>query len=456
MPEITEIVDVAISVQSAAVSQAAFDTILLNGDGGDTGQNNGSFNGSFANHEVRKYTSYTQVAEDAGIKPGSNVILMAQKVFAQSPAVSEIYIARSDRATGSPQISELSILNVPLVTGQFVEILNNGVSVGTEDFATSNDVTMQAVADAIAALAHVNTAVSSGEVGTEDTITITDVDGENVTDISLKVYTGDSGDIPNAELNETVLKAITTRAVDKLDPASLTAILSAEDGFFGYVHEFTSQTDANTAVFAMAAAKKFCGFAVSSTGYKLGSNYAFTISDTSLNYANVSWLSAMLGRQIGSYNPAYMRLELTTEGSFTAAQEQTLRDNYVNQYSLIAGVGVTFDGKASNGGWIDTYINILWLEAQLQQNIFNLQVANDKLPFDESGIAAVGSIIYSTLQTAENLGVISASPKFTISLPSLSSISAADRSNRILNGITFTAYTGAGINKTQINGTLID
>jgi len=164
----------------------------------------------------------------------------------------------------------------------------------------------------------------------------------------------------------------------------------------------------------------------------------------------------MLGREVGSYNPSYLSLELTDASVVSATDEALLRTGYGNQYSEIGGRDVTYDGKAGNGGWIDTYINVLWLEARIQEDIFALMAAKDKIPFTDEGIGLITNELSKRLQIAEDMGVLTSSPKFVITAPLAENVPAADKSNRLLTGITFTAYTAGAVNLVQINGTLVD
>lgn len=446
MPEINEIVDVAISIQSSGIAQASFDSILINGRGGTTNDQN--FNAGWANHEVRQYTSYAALAADSDIKPASNVIEIAEKIFAQTPAVGNVYVSRSNDGTPLPQISQLTYNTVPLVSGQDVEVFIGGVSIGSVSWTTDNDTTMDTVAALIQIESEVATAVASAVDSVDkNTITITGaVDGVSFT-VSSEVQTG-------ATVDESIVASVTQAAENLLSSSDITSILANNDSWFAYVHDFTANADHEIAAAACAAAKKFSGFSFFGATPNLGTNLAFSIYSD--DRAECSWMSAMLGRTVGSYNPAYMTLELTDANTVTTAKETELRAAYANQYSAIAGVDVTYNGRAANGGWIDTYIGALWLEKRIQEAIFASLVANEKLPYDNAGIAAIGSTLYTVLQQAENQGVISASPKFTVNVPLASSVSPIDRSNRILNGLSFTAYSGAGINRVQINGTIID
>ncbi len=458
MPTISEIVDVSISVQSSAVAEAGFNSLILVGDGGPGGDGGVNFNNAaWTNHEVKPFTSFEALVADAGIKPNSNIVSMAQVAFSQVPSVPTVYVSRIDQGTPEAQVGTLTYVTGPFISGQDIETFINGVSIGSESFATDNNALMDDLASLIAGEAEVATAVASivGGGTEKNTVTITGAAAGNSFLVTSEVQT-------SGVVDEAVTQVITTQASNFITAADITAILDNDDSWFGYAHDFTANADAEVAAGALAAAKKFGGFSYTAIAAppNLNTNFSFlqyiTSAGTLGKWTQVAWLSAMLGRTVGSYNPAHMGLELVDIVALTSAEEATLRADNTNQYSKTAGLDLTYDGKAANGGWIDTYINILWLEARIQERVFGLLAASDKIPYDDGGIAIVASSVSAVLQLAEDQGVILSNPKYTITIPSAQSISPIDKSNRILNGISFTAFAGSGVNTVQINGVLVD
>ncbi len=454
MVVISEVVDVSIRVESSSVASASFDSILLAGNGGTS--NDGNFNAGWANYEVRKYTSYAAVAADTDIKPSANIVNMAQVAFAQIPAVSEIYVGRIDEGTPAAQVSTLTFDTVPLVSGQDVEVFIDGSSIGSVSWGTDNDTTMDAVAALIQGESEVTTAVASAVDSVDkNTITITGAVAGTSFLVTAEVQTG-------AVVDEAVSQVITTPAIDKISAADINALYANNNSWFGYCHDFSSNADAETAAAALAALKKYGAFRHESAASipNLGTNYSFSVysssADSVKKWVQVAWLSAMLGRQIGSYNPAFLGLELTDVSSLSSSDEALLKAGNSNWYSTIAGRDLTYNGKAGNGGWIDTYINVLWLEARMEERIFATLVSADKIAFSDAGIQGIVSEVGAQLEAAKELGVILSDPNYSISFPLASEISAVDKSNRLLTGISFTAYAGSGVNKIEINGTLVD
>ena len=458
MPSISEVVDVTISVQSSSVSRVGFDSILINGDGG-TGTNDGDFNAGFTEFEVRLYTSLAALTSDADIKPASEVVNLATAIFAQVPAVPTVYVSRTDQGTPAVQVSTLLYQTVPVIAGQSVSVSIDGVAIAASPVAwtTDNDTTMAAVASAIQAEAGVTTAVASTSGGGSDDnfITITGAVAGTSFQVTSNILTG-------AVVDEAVDQVITTAAVDLLPSSAINSIIANDNTWFGYVQSFASNSDSETAAASLAANRKYgmFKFSAASSIPNLGTNFSASwinqSADATRKEVNAAALSAMLGREVGSYNPAYLSLELTDASVVSSTDEALLRTGYANQYSEIGGQDVTYDGRAGNGGWIDTYINVLWLQARIEEDIFALMAAKDKVPFTDSGIGMITNELSKRLQIAEDLGVLTSNPKFVITAPLAADVPALDKSNRVLSGITFTAYTAGAVNLVQINGTLVD
>jgi hypothetical protein len=458
MPTIQEVVDVTISVQSSAVARVGFDSALIAGNGG-TGTNDGNFSAGFVNHDVRKYTSLPQLVADVHIKPDSDVIKLATATFAQIPAIPTVYVARIDEGTPAVQISTLTFQNIPLITGQSVEVKINGSAIAASPVAwvTDHDTTMAAIASAIQAESGVATAVSSTVGGGDDENTIT------ITGTAVGVSFQTIADVKTGTtVDESIAQVITTPATDKILGSDINAIVATDPSFFGYVHTFTSNADAETAAAALAANKKvgMFKFATVNSIPNLGTNYSsawYTSSaDANKKWIDGSAISTMLGREIGSYNPAYLSLELTDASKITASDEALLRAGHANQYSNIGGSDLTYNGRAGNGGWIDTYINVLWVEQRVTEDVFAVMKAADKVPYSDAGIVSLAGAVSARLQIAEDKGIIAKTPKFTVEVPLVSDVSAVDKANHVLDAINFTAYVEGSVSTVKINGTIIE
>jgi hypothetical protein len=91
MVMVSDIVQITITVQSAAIARRGFNSLLILGAPA-------SFGVGWDDYEVRSYTSYQQVAGDTDIEVNAPVRAMAATAFAQSPRVPTVYIAKGTAA----------------------------------------------------------------------------------------------------------------------------------------------------------------------------------------------------------------------------------------------------------------------------------------------------------------------------------------------------------------------
>ena len=337
MPDISEIVNISIVVQSSALSRKGFNSLMITGAAAN-------FDVGFVEHEVREYTTYQAVVDDTDILSG-DVKDMAQVAFAQTPAIPKLYISR------------------------------------------------------------INT-----------TVTSTDLD----------------------------------------------AIAANNNDWFGYAHAFATDADQTNASSWLAANKKYGFFLITdkTKDLALASNYS-SIWYTDATYTSTAkWLQVAIASRIlakipGSYTAAFKTLELVSTTQLTGTEETVLRTNNVNQYSQVSGRSITWNGKTSNGGFIDTYIGALYLEARMAEDLFAQLASVEKIPYTNAGVGLLLSAGQARLNQSVIDGYLTDDPAPVITAPLVADISAVNKSNRLLPDITFTAYTAGAVHTVQISGTIV-
>lgn len=142
MPDISEIVDVTITVQSSALTRKGFESLMLVGSREDFGP-------GFEQYEVRKYTTAAQVSADPDILAG-NISDMATVSFGQSPSVANVYISRVNQNTF--QVGDLSYTG-EFHTGMSIAVDINGSPIAGSPiaFAANHETTLFNIGAAIQA-----------------------------------------------------------------------------------------------------------------------------------------------------------------------------------------------------------------------------------------------------------------------------------------------------------------
>jgi hypothetical protein len=444
MPEINEIVDVTVAVQTSALSRQGFNSLMIIGSDSD-------FDAGFIEYEVRSYVSYAGVVADTDILDGSlkDKLLVA---FAQIPAVPRVYVSRVDAGSAVVQVGDL-VFSAPLVTGNNIAVKVNGVLETSVPFNTDNATTLTDIASTIYSLGQilgsVLTAVSDGT----DTITITNAQAGDVISVTAIVTDGAS--------QATALYTATTPAVGDVTSSDLDAIAANDNSWFGHSMVFEDDSSQLAAI-AWCAANKKSGFYLRTEIRNIGaaSNLSsLWITDSTYTgtarHLEVAVASRILSLTPGSYTTAYKSLELASTKQWTTTQETLLREFHLNQYSVTAGVNITFNGVGTNGGYIDLYIGAVYLEARMQEDVFSLMTSQNKIPMNNNGINQVANTINARLQQSIIDEYLLNDPQPVINVPLASALSAIDKSNRLLTGISFVAYASNAIQTIQINGTVV-
>jgi hypothetical protein len=444
MPEVSEIVDVTISVQSSALSRKGFNSLMIVGGTSD-------FDSGFDEYEVRKYTSYSQISDDADILDG-DLKNRAQVAFAQSPSVPEVYISKADN-TKVAQVADCAVPAgnfSPGVSEWTVLIDGEEVPGSPFPYVASFEQTMEnSVKPALEADPRIASAPFDG--GT-DTFTIT---GE----LSAGSFTVEVNDVPQGD---TSTFTVTTPGEAGFTAASLDAIAANNNEWFGYAQVFEDVADIQTASSWVASNKKY-GFFLQTgfnAGMNLNSNYScLWYTDNSYTGTarplEVAIASRILALVPGSYTAAFKSLELVSTTQLTATQESDLRAENVNQYSVVAGENITWTGETSSGSWIDLYIGVLYLEARVEEDVFATIKAREKVPFTNDGINLVVGAVQNRLQQSVEEQFLTNDPAPVTTAPLASEVSDTDKSNRLLTPVTFTAYTAGAIHTVKINGTVV-
>jgi hypothetical protein len=140
--------------------------------------------------------------------------------------------------------------------------------------------------------------------------------------------------------------------------------------------------------------------------------------------------------------------------TLTTTQSQNARAKKANTYETLGGVNITREGTMASGEYIDIIRGIDWLQARMEERIYSRLVNLAKIPFTDAGIAIIEAEIRAQLDDGIDNGLIAVDPEYTITVPAASSVSAAEKTARILPDIQFTATLAGAIHSVQVAGTV--
>lgn len=444
------IVNVSISRQTAAVSQAGFGTgFILSGDKSAAG--------------VGTYSSLADVLAEPGITSGTDTGKAAAKYFGQSPKPQKLKIGKAlakvaqvDTITPTPVNLHHYIVNISGV--------KNGVPF---NIAYEYDADSSALATEI--VTGLTTAINADSAA----------NGVTASGSSTLILTANVAGQPfstsiNGDANMSLVH--TTANVGVVE--SLAALSLIDNDWYALISTFRSIDDIWQLAGYIEGLLKIFGVSKSDAamydpasttdiGYllKAGSFFRTWIeySADTANYPEAGLFGRCLPLTPGSETWAFKTIAGQTVDSLTGTQINALKAKNINYYSPLGGVNITLDGKVAGGEYIDVIRLIDLLASRMMEGIFGKLVRSDKVPFTNGGITLVQNEVIGVLKANQKTGGIAPDdvdangavvPGFSTSFPKIGDISANDRAARTLNGGTWTARISGAIQAANINGTV--
>lgn len=443
MPDITEVVNVQVSVESAGVKGLDFGIPLVLGS---TGFDDADL--------VRTYSNLDEVLEDFATT--DDEYKMAARLFGQDKEVDHVLIG--ERTAAVAQVATIDVSGDESNGTYTVTI--NGVA---HNFAASSSTATQ-IRDGLIAAIDAGTEPVDAALTDSDSFTVTaDNAGQPFTitvtspstDLTLTATTANRGvqdDIAAIKESGDLGKAwfallITSRA--KWD------ILEAAEYCETRTHVFIGSSS-DAAILAATAGNVQAMMA--SQAYK----HSFHLySGNTAAFPDAALFGVVLPEVVGSWSAHMQTLAGITADQLTSTQIANLKTQKGTYYVNVGSSPRTQGGQSANGNWFDAYVGAMWIESEANVAIFNMmaQRAPLKLPFTDEGIQLVVNALRGVLQRATDNGILAAEdgePAFVIDAPAASTYSSAQKATRIMDGITFTGNLAGAIHKTTISGKVVN
>lgn len=430
---INDIVNFNITRQTSSVSRVGFGTINIMG-----------VSKAFT-PLIKFYNTLSEVAEDFDTTAKEHIA--ASDAFAQNPQVSRIAISR--RAT-----SDTSVVTVDTVT----DSVNYSIVIDGETFTFNSGIGATAITIAAGLVGLINASGTLAVTATDNLDGTFDLDPDVAsTDYAVKI---------ESKLTITYTTATTPGA-------DLTAINTADDDWYGLVYTERVEADveaimdwveAEFKVFATASADanikdQTDAVDVTTAAYyaksqSLSRSAVFYHANAATQYLDAGFLAVTLVQDPGSYTGMFKTVSSVTVDSLSATQEKNVKDKNANTYLTVAQVNITAEGKVGEGEYFDVIVFVDWLKSRMQERIYSVLVNSLKVPYTDAGIAAIEAEVTAQLQDGIAAKGLTNNPQPTVTVPKAIDISAVDKANRELNGITFQATLAGAIHAVTINGTV--
>jgi len=173
-------------------------------------------------------------------------------------------------------------------------------------------------------------------------------------------------------------------------------------------------------------------------------------------YPDAALVGRMAPLQPGSATFKFKTLDGITEAGFTTTEIGQLHDAGVITYVSKFGVLQTSEGFVTDKTYADIQLAKDWLKARMEERVSRVLFVNEKIPYDNIGIAQIIDPIRTTLQQAVGLGIVAraddGSGLFTVRAPRREDVDPNDRANRILPDVYWDAVLAGAIHKVKVTG----
>lgn len=425
MTQLTDIIDIQISRETAAVAQTNFNVPL--------------FISSHLNfvERARTYSSLLAVADD--FAAGDDAYVAASKLFSQTLKPANIVIGRR-------QIPGVTLNVTTVAVGTSYVLTINGVPVTYTSIVA--DTAIKIIAGLKLAY---NVAPIAGVTFTDNldgTATIV-----SSVDWSLKVSTN---------------MAVAAQPATETWAATIDAVQAADDTWYALTIESHLAADVLAVAANIEAKKKV--FATSSASQDIKGNVTTDVfsqlealgyqrtfglwSADADTYPECAWVGYQLQEQPGSNTWAYKTLSGVTVSRLSDTESKNIQNKSGNTYETVGGLNTTIGGKMFGGEWIDVMVFVDWLEQRMKERLWFRMANSKKIPYTSAGAAIIEAEIRAQLNDGIRAGGLADSPAPVVTVPDVLSVSANLRAQRIFEGITFEARLAGAIHFVKIRGTV--
>lgn len=176
-------------------------------------------------------------------------------------------------------------------------------------------------------------------------------------------------------------------------------------------------------------------------------------------FLDMALLGQFANLTVGSITWKFLgNLGLTAQ-SYTQAELDAIAGAYGIAYIKKAGKDQLTEGWSAEGNYIDTLHGVDWVKANMESRTQNALQNGSKIPYDDSGIAFLKSIMDEVLEIATAQGIVAKDPEsdkgiFSTNAVPLADVDPAEKAIRNYPGLSFAYQASGAIHTVQIHGVL--
>lgn len=436
MASISDIVNVTVSTQTAAVKQPGFGVPMI-----------ADYHTKWS-ERARHYTQLSDMVTD-GFAVTDAAYKAASAAFAQDPQLAEIVIGRRALA--------------PTITIDLYPTAVNSKAYALDiTLPTGVVTTVSITSDSSATVAEICTAL---QAPIDALVGITAVD--NTTKVTVTATT--PGVYFALKVADKALLRVANVTADPGIATDLANIQLEDDSWYGVT--LTTQGAAEIAAAAtwVESAKKL-QFAASQDGDIIvaGSGDIASTVKTAVQFrtavffcsdatkhAGAAWFGAGFPIDPGGLTFANLTLAGVPAESLTGTNITQLNAKNANYQTAFGTTTLVRNGKVAAGEWIDIIRDRDWYESLLQSLCLQVMINNNKVPFTDKGIGMLEAAVRAATKQAIDAGFLSEGTDRYV-VPVASAVSSLDRANRTLGSspIQVSAQVAGAIHVAVIRATI--
>jgi hypothetical protein len=189
-------------------------------------------------------------------------------------------------------------------------------------------------------------------------------------------------------------------------------------------------------------------------GYDRTTVFYHNVTETA-KYPEAAWIGRAGSAPVGSLTWKFKTLNGIAPLAVDRTELASIHALGANAYVAKAGINQTSEGKTVSGGYIDNMHAQDYVKFSIEFGVQVLFGTQEKVPYDDTGIAQVESVVRTVLQRAWGQGIIATVDgvgQYGTTFLTRAQTDAADRQNREYNGGTFWFDLAGAIHKTTIRG----
>lgn len=136
---------------------------------------------------------------------------------------------------------------------------------------------------------------------------------------------------------------------------------------------------------------------------------------------------------------------------------QDLLEGRYNLYISNHGRQYMSEGICTDGDFIDTVIGRWQIKETMRQNLVNMFVDTEVVPYDDEGFTMVGAQVIAALNKAVEDGIVlrqDGAGAFSVSIPKRAAATEEQARNRVMPPIPWTATVRGGVHGVKVSGVL--